>query len=299
MFNKFLNGTWAKMDAEGSGGGDGGDAGTGEGSTIVADGGEEAPANWSDGFEFSDDDRGFMQNKDFYEDPTKMLKSYRELEKHVGIPPDKIMRKPEPDDAEGWSKFMQNIGLPETSEGYTFKHEEGTQVDQDFETSFKQVAFEAGILPDGAQKMVDWWAKQNADADQFTRETMDAENLKEETALKREWGAKYEERLDLAKRAGDMFFKNDEEFDALSGIIGPKRMAEAFGKLGDMMSDDDIVNFSQRPAFGTTKEQIENQIKEIMEDVALSKERVDALKLKQGPDHRKLEQLWAQLEKVL
>src|SRR5690606_18358521 len=69
--------------------------------------------DWTSGF--SDDLKGFVQNKGF-KDPASVLDSYRNLEKLMGTPKERLLRLPENmDDANAMGEIYTRLGRPQTA----------------------------------------------------------------------------------------------------------------------------------------------------------------------------------------
>src|SRR5690349_18812738 len=97
--------------AEGTAGGGGADAGS-SGAAAGQEGGSGS-APWYKGVD--QETVGFWQNKGLeLDDPakfaTKLTEQYRAAERHIGVPPDRIIRLPEKnDDVQGWNGVWQRL----------------------------------------------------------------------------------------------------------------------------------------------------------------------------------------------
>jgi hypothetical protein len=117
FLQKYLMPTFAPET--GAGGGDGGAA-----AAAAAAAAASAGKPWHDGVEA--DTVGFWQNKGYKVDDPKALatdltKQYRELERHIGAPPDQILRLPKADaKPEDIKAFWSKLGAPADAKEYDF-----------------------------------------------------------------------------------------------------------------------------------------------------------------------------------
>ena len=132
-----------------------------------------------------------------YKDVGDLANAYVSLEKTLGgnkIPvPDKHAS-----DAD-WKNVFQKLGLPESMDKYEVKFEDGS--DETFTKEFKSLAFEAGILPKQAQKLVEWYSgKTKGILEQTQTSQVNAVKTAVES-LKKEFGAAYDSQVQKAKGA--------------------------------------------------------------------------------------------------
>lgn len=115
-----------------------------------------------------------------------------------------------------WSKFFQGIGAPKDATGYQLPVPEGA--DGAFAKAAAGWMAEVGLLPQQAQALAEKWnaysaeqatleATRKGEADKLELARMHTENVKQESALKTEWGPNHEANLNLAKQAIGQFLK--------------------------------------------------------------------------------------------
>src|SRR5690349_8033208 len=96
------------------------------GSTPGGDGGNPGgDAKWYSGFE-SPELRGFVETKG-WKDPGAAVESYRQLEKTIGVPAERLLKLPDKADAPEWKEIRAKVGVgaPEKPEDYGIPVPEG------------------------------------------------------------------------------------------------------------------------------------------------------------------------------
>ena len=70
-----------------------------------------APADWTAGL--PEEMKGYVQNKGF-KDPSAVVESYRNFEKLMGVPQDRMIKLPEKaEDKAAWDSIYNRLGRPE------------------------------------------------------------------------------------------------------------------------------------------------------------------------------------------
>ncbi len=202
--------------------------------------------SWRDSLE---DDVKNHPGLEKYKSVSDQVRSHLELEKKIGLKGLLVPGKDAPQ--KDVDKFQIELGRPEAKEGYEIpKLPEGTddriQVSEQTEVLWKDFAFKNGISQDLSKSLqaFDLERQKNALIQMDAADKEDKE--KAETALRGEWGDKYEENkasaIALVKKLG-----SDEAMDELIGELGNRpankpavlkflaNMASKFGedKLGE------------------------------------------------------------------
>lgn len=243
----------------------GGDAGV----KVNAPGVDTRPApdtSWMDAL--GDDVKGFVANK-AWKEPKDVVESYRNLEKMLGA---KGRTLPADDDAEGWNKFYNELGRPETPDGYKFDLPE--EYNPEAVKFYQTAAHKAGMT------------KKQADA--FLMDYLDFENsVREEHAkqqdtkvfaalqeLKQEWGAKYDENLNMAKRGATALGLEQSEILAMESAMGQTKFAKVFQQIGQALCKEDVTPSQTQSSGGfgvRTPAQAQARIDELMANPEYSK----------------------------
>ena len=215
--------------------------------------------------DLSEDNRALVENKQWGSDTkiNTILDSYRSLETHVGKA---ILPPGEEATDEDLQTFYRKIGAPENAEGYKFQMDtsalpEGFNYDDQSVNSFREAAHSAGIRPEQAQKLHDWYLSQTVPVfkqaqEQASEAQAEIERLEGEahTNLVNEWGqpdsATFKGKLDLALRAmSELGIEEDlKSAGVLSADGGVKNanIVKALQRVGSEMFSEggggDIVN---------------------------------------------------------
>jgi hypothetical protein len=141
---------------------------------------------------------------------------------------------------------------PDTADEYEFEMPEGFNVDDNAYSEFKKMAFDEGINQKQFSALMGMEATRHKSALESIRTNIDTARTESETALKTEWGDKYQEKLDGANRIlkhesfADGAFKqflNDTRFGDNPHVI------KFFSKLSDLISEDAFT----KPGTGDSK----------------------------------------------
>lgn len=219
-------------------------------------------ADWTAGF--NDDMKGYVQNKGF-KDPSAVLESYRNFEKLMGVPQDRMIKLPEKaDDKAAWDSIYNRLGRPEKPEEYGIKGPEG-----DASVEWARKTFhELGLTRTQAETLFQKYAGFSSEAAkaQETAAALAAQN--QEAALKKEWGAEFDQRTKIAKAAAAKFGLTGEVIDAMEKSAGFAGIMKFLHEVGASVSEDSFVGSSNKGATGATSRQAALQkIKDLYSDV--------------------------------
>ena len=222
-----MSGTGDGAGGTGTAGASGATGGQGTGGT--ASGG--TPTEWTTGL--NDDLKGYIQNKGF-KDPGSVVESYRNLEKLHGVPQERLLKLPEAIDLktpEGRAIF-ERLGAPKEAKDYeiSIPPEHGDEKLADW---FRTTAYENGFTRKQVEGLVNAW---NARSGEFVKGQ--AEQSKQaiesqEMNLKKEWGAAFDQNMNIAKAGAKKMGITTAQADALEdalGFDGVMKLAYDFGK---------------------------------------------------------------------
>lgn len=209
--------------------------------------------------------RGFAQTKG-WKYVGAVVDGYRNLEKLVGLPQERLARIPErSDDEQGWGQLYGRLGRPEKPDGYELKFEG----DDAFAKSAAETMHKLGVSKGQAQGLNEFWnghvAKLIAD-DKAAREQADAADI---TTLKSTWGADYDKHVEQGRRAGREFGLSEQEFAQVQASLGTKKTLELFQKIGAKLGEASPFNpqgGNGGNGFGMTREGAQARIKSLMDD---------------------------------
>lgn len=175
-----------------------------------------------------------------FSDPSMVVKSYGEFEKLHGVPVERLVKLPSPNEAKdpkAWDAVYNKLGRPETADKYQISVPQGD--DGTFANQVKPWLHEAGVTQAGATKLADKWnsfreAQVNAmKAQQEQRDTVQVQELK------LAWGSAYDQRVRLVDRAAETFGVNDAQIAALKTTLGPKGAMEFLYNIGAKLGVED------------------------------------------------------------
>lgn len=241
-------------DVGGAGGAGGGNAGGGAGSGA----GAGSATSWRD--TLPDDIKGNATLNKFNDIPS-LAKSYIEMQGIIGkkgvFPPgDKAT-------PEQWQSFFKSMGQPDLDK-FEIKAPEGKKLVPEMADGFKKLAHENGLMPQQAQKLLDWYIGQE-DAAQGARSTAAKTKAAEmQEGLKKEWGDGYDKQVALAKLAvkdvgGEDFAKYLES----SGLGNDTQVIRLMSKVGALLGEDKLRGDGGGGSFGQTPAEIQGEIDKI------------------------------------
>lgn len=210
----------------------------------------ELPENWKEmlGDEYKDE-----ASLGVIHDFEGLVKSYVNAQKMIGkdkIPlPDKFATE------DDWKRVYHKLGLPEDIKAYELKVDKDGGVDEEFVNVFKEKAFEAGVLPRQAQKMLDWYAgaaKQAGEAQMASVRAEQEEGFKE---LRKEWGVAFPKHIEAAKLVIKDF--GDAEVAKLfneTPIGNDPQVVKLLAKIGMSLKEADLKGTGEETPTMTPKQ---------------------------------------------
>lgn len=192
--------------------------------------------DWTSGL--SDELKGFVQNKGF-KDPGTAIESYRNLEKLVGAQESLLKLPQKEDDAEGWGKVWNKLGRPEKAENYELAKIFG---DKELAGEMETWFHELGVSTKQARSFVEKF-KASLDADDASEKEAYTKKVEtENNALKKEWGAAYDQNIQAAKKAAQTFGLTDEMVTKLEGALGFPGLMKFMSNIGSKIGEADFVS---------------------------------------------------------
>lgn len=170
-----------------------------------------------------DDLRGWMEAKFNGAEPTleKVASSYRNLEKLVGAEKaDRTVTLPGPDAPETEvDAFYQRLGRPEKADGYELPIPEGD--DGKMGEWASGVFHKAGLSQKQAATVAEAWNEYVASTQGEAAQKNQHDAQQAEAALKKEWGAAYDQKIAGIDRAAISLGMNEEQLEGLRSAMGP------------------------------------------------------------------------------
>jgi hypothetical protein len=249
---------------------------------------------WYDGI--SEDDVTYLKAKGLAVDGgyKNLISSYKNLEKMRGVPEDKLLRLPDPDDKESWDKLYNKIGRPESPEGYDWKQPEGANVNEELVNWFHGKAHELGLNKQQHNELISKFLERNQEILGQYEKTLEMKKEQEFKQLEKEWGGAYDERMHLAK-IGLRQFVGDEEtpeaIEIIQNMAGHAAVAKFFAKIGEKSSESKMAIAEGNRPFGQGPAQAQEEIKVLLSKVRSDQKRLEAFTKGQGYDREVYKQL--------
>lgn len=215
------------------------------------------PVVWHAGVEA--DTIGFWQNKGIALDDPKVVfgelsKQYRALEKHVGAPPDRLIRLPEkPDDAAGWNGVYQRLGVPAEAKDYDFagvKRADGKDVDPALSDMLRTALLAARVPKDRGADVLKAVVKSLDDAKTQETAVLAGKIAEEKATLAKNWGPNFDfnhlKAMEGVRRSG----MTREGVQAMENAVGYAAVMEHFRRIGASTSED-VWREGDGPSGGT------------------------------------------------
>lgn len=166
-----------------------------------------------------------------WKSPAEALTSYAGLEAMIGA--NRLAVPGKDAKPEDWDAFFAKAGRPEKADGYQFTKPEGFEgYDDAFAGTFREVAHKAGLLPQQAAALHDWWVEQSKGTIAKAQETLAASEAALNTEISKTWGDKSAERLELAKREAAARGVKPETVAALVKAVGNFQALDILADLG-------------------------------------------------------------------
>ena len=163
---------------------------------------------------------------------------------------------------EEWGKFFNSLGCPEKPEGYEIakpeKLPEGFPYSEELDKQWQGWAHKAGLAARRFKAVRDPCLA--AHLAQFNQ-VLEAQGQREEKvtqALQKDWGGKYQENLDLARKTAQKYIQDPADWEALAfALNNDERLVRIFHRLGQDLSEDTLRGGGQGPGRTSFKKQAE------------------------------------------
>ncbi|UOF83095.1 hypothetical protein [Caudoviricetes sp.] len=225
-----------------------------------------AGTDWTTGL--TEDSRGYVQNKGF-QNPAMVIDSYRSLEKLLGAPKERLLRLPEKDDAPEWGDVYNRLGRPATANDYKIDVPPEMGGDGKFADWAKTNFHELGLSKKQAEGLAGRWNEYQKNVMSQSNENLAYQNQQQEASLKREWGAAFDQNMNMAKRAAQTFGMDGATIDKLESAMGFSGIMKFMHSLGSKLGEDSFVQggASNQSGFGIlSPEAAKNRINSLRGD---------------------------------
>lgn len=154
---------------------------------------------------------------------------------------------PGTDDKEGWSALYSKLGRPDSADGYELPLPEGD--DGAFAKTTAGWMHEAGLSKQQAQALAGKWNEHQAAQASAAEEARSKQIDADMTAVKQEWGDKFDANLAVVRKAVNQFAPPEliQMLDQ-SGLINSPIVTNMFLKIGSAISEDALVSSKKDPS---------------------------------------------------
>lgn len=193
-------------------------------------------------------------------DVNKLSKSYLELQSLMGQ--GRVAIPKDDNDGVAWGLYDKAFGVPDNAADYQLTGEGADLVE------FKNLMKQNHISPAVAQKLLD--AHLNEFKVYENLKAQQAEQAKQtaEAELKKEWGLKYNENMELARTFLQKMSGNQEEYDYFNSLIGnDAKFIKLLSRMGSQISEGSLGGFEgQVSGFTKTPSEAKTEFQRIMND---------------------------------
>ena len=256
---------------------------------------DETPSDtkWYSGGDLSDEDVGYLQNRGLDEDPIKLYRSYRELEKFKGMDETKILTMPDEGDDEALSALHGRLGRPDDAAGYGTEVPDDGTVDLKFSEAFDGKAFDIGLTKKQNADLREWQMAYAAEVNETAVNELKMEQETQIEQLKKEWGTNYSEAEEIAKRAFRQFGVEGETSSELEGMLGSAGLMRLFKSIGDsLVGDSGVHPDTVSTGYAKTREQVAADKADLIAKIGSDRERREEyISGRRGPDVIAMEKL--------
>lgn len=214
---------------------------------------------------FNEDQKGYVQTKG-YKGPADLVDAYRNAEKLLGVPADRVLKLPEKFDAPEMRAIYERLGMPKDAKEYGIiapKEGGDPKLTEAFVTTFH----EAGVSKSAAEKIVGKWNEFQVEKQKQIIADANAKYAQDDAALKKEWGAAYDQNINLGKEAVRVMGLTKEQVNAVGGALGFKGLSELLLKLGSATREDVFIGGGSIKSQILAPEAAKHQIKALINDM--------------------------------
>ena len=213
--------------------------------------------DWTSGFK--EDVRGYITQKGF-KSPEALAESYKHLEARFSTPPDKTLVLPEKLEGDNVRPIFERLGAPKEAKGYELPREQGA--DATF-IDFLEGSFAKNFVTKSQAQGLYNAIKERASS---IKQAQDLAARQGEEALKQEWGAKYEENVNIASQGKRILGLDDKTLAQLEAAQGKQTFYKTLHKIGVAVGESTFVDGNTPNVTEETPEVAQEKIKALMGD---------------------------------
>jgi len=225
--------------------------------------------SWFGGFD--QETSGWLENRGLTKLDEKaaipeLVKGFRNAEKFVGAPADKLIRVPDWDKADKieLDQIYTKLGRPNDPKEYNIPVPEGQP--RDIADWAQGVFHEAGLSQRQAQMVASKWNELGAGITEQTAQAKQQAWKDQETKLRMEWGAAYEKQDAVAARTIDSLGLKEEQLAAIRDSLGFDGAMKMLASIGEKLGEADYVSGEGGSNGPITPAQAVSRISQLQQD---------------------------------
>lgn len=194
-----------------------------------------AAPDWTSGL--NDDHKAYVTSKGF-KDPTSVMDSYRNLEKLLSVPKERVLKLPEKADDPAWGEVYDRLGRPKDANGYDIKLDDlagGENMAKWMKENFHALGISKASAEKFAAKYVDLAKTEAANLEAKSK----AEAAQGVETLKQEWGQALEKNSEMVEKAASVLGLTDENLKALRDSMGGVQAMKFMHKIAESLGGED------------------------------------------------------------
>jgi hypothetical protein len=183
-----------------------------------------------------------VQSKGF-KSMNDVLTSAYNAEKLLGAGPDKIIKLPnaaEANSEEAWGQIYDKLGRPKAPTEYGLKGPDGNPTP--LTEAIAPVLHKMGLTAKQAGELNQWWNEYAGKAGETQKAEHDAKVAEATGQLKTDWGAAYEQNVNIAKTAAKEFGITEEQVAALDSALGTAATLKFLHNIGSKIGEGQFVS---------------------------------------------------------
>ncbi len=190
---------------------------------------------------FSPELKEYATTKGF-KDPSAVVDSYRNFEKLMGAPKDRILKLPEKDDASPeWDEISSRLGWPGKPEDYGLQTpKEGG--DEDFTKAMAKTLHDARVPRRQAQAIVKGYSDYATAKQAQVTAQQEQVRGQQTQELQKEWGQAFNQNVEIGKRAVQAFGFDRETVDKLETSLGFAGVMKMMHTIGSKIGEDKFIS---------------------------------------------------------
>lgn len=194
--------------------------------------------------------------------------AYLNAQRHLGA--DKIAipgKHATPDD---WKNVYHKLGLPETPDKYEVKFKESVTLNDEFQKTFKEQAYQAGVLPQQAQKIAEWFSDMNLKAEDAIKAEQNKNFQAAQANLQKDWGQGYQLKVARAMKVVEDHGGAEliQHLNAI-GVGTDEKTIRFLATLGDKLyAEHKIVTTDGNLSNGMTPKEMQDSIAKLQKEPA-------------------------------